>query len=88
MGFPDTFKIPVSDTQAYRQFGNSVAVPATVYQPGIYTDSQSDALTVRHSQSVRHTNSQSYTLTVSQTHRRPVRHTDTQSDTLTASETY
>lgn len=26
-GFPDTFKIPVSDTQAYRQFGNSVAVP-------------------------------------------------------------
>lgn len=27
MGFPDTFKIPVSDTQAYRQFGNSVVVP-------------------------------------------------------------
>lgn len=27
MGFPDNFKIPVSDTQAYRQFGNSVAVP-------------------------------------------------------------
>jgi DNA (cytosine-5)-methyltransferase 1 len=27
MGFPDTFQIPVSDTQAYRQFGNSVAVP-------------------------------------------------------------
>ncbi len=27
MGFPDDFKIPVSDTQAYRQFGNSVAVP-------------------------------------------------------------
>ena len=26
-GFPDTFKIPVSDTQAYRQFGNSVVVP-------------------------------------------------------------
>lgn len=26
-GFPDTFKIPVSDTQAYRQFGNSVSVP-------------------------------------------------------------
>ena len=25
-GFPDTFKIPVSDTQAYKQFGNSVAV--------------------------------------------------------------
>ncbi|MFT3722898.1 MAG: DNA (cytosine-5-)-methyltransferase [Hyphomonadaceae bacterium] len=28
MGFPDTFRIPVSDTQAYKQFGNSVAVPA------------------------------------------------------------
>jgi len=28
MGFDDTFKIPVSDTQAYKQFGNSVAVPA------------------------------------------------------------
>lgn len=26
-GFPDTFKIPVSDTAAYKQFGNSVAVP-------------------------------------------------------------
>lgn len=26
-GFPDSFVIPVSDTQAYRQFGNSVAVP-------------------------------------------------------------
>jgi DNA (cytosine-5)-methyltransferase 1 len=27
MGFPDTFRIPVSDTQAYRQFGNSVVMP-------------------------------------------------------------
>lgn len=27
MGFPDTFVIPVSDTQAYRQFGNSVVMP-------------------------------------------------------------
>lgn len=27
MGFPDTWRIPVSDTQAYKQFGNSVAVP-------------------------------------------------------------
>ena len=26
MGFPDTFKIPVSDTRAYKQFGNSVVV--------------------------------------------------------------
>lgn len=29
-GFPDDFKIPVSDTQAYRQFGNSVVVPLMV----------------------------------------------------------
>lgn len=27
MGLPDTFKIPVSDTQAYQQFGNSVVMP-------------------------------------------------------------
>ena len=26
-GFPDDFKIVVSDTQAYKQFGNSVVVP-------------------------------------------------------------
>ncbi len=26
MGFPDDFKIPVSDTRAYKQFGNSVVV--------------------------------------------------------------
>jgi len=28
MGFKDSFQIPVSDTQAYRQFGNCVVVPA------------------------------------------------------------
>ena len=27
MGYEDTFKIPVSDTQAYKQFGNTVVVP-------------------------------------------------------------
>ncbi len=27
MGFPENFIIPVSDTQAYRQFGNSVVMP-------------------------------------------------------------
>ena len=27
MGFDDSFEIPVSDTQAYKHFGNSVAVP-------------------------------------------------------------
>lgn len=26
-GFPDTYKLPVSDTQLYKQFGNSVTVP-------------------------------------------------------------
>jgi len=26
MGFPDDFRIPVSDTRAYKQFGNSVVV--------------------------------------------------------------
>lgn len=28
MGFPDEFRIPVSDTRAYTQFGNSVVMPA------------------------------------------------------------
>jgi DNA (cytosine-5)-methyltransferase 1 len=27
-GFPDSFIIPVSDASAYKQFGNSVAIPA------------------------------------------------------------
>lgn len=27
MGYPDEFEIPVSDTRAYKQFGNSVVVP-------------------------------------------------------------
>ena len=27
MGFPSQFNIPVSDTRAYQQFGNSVVVP-------------------------------------------------------------
>lgn len=40
MGYPDDFRIPVSDTQAYRQFGNSVAVPvfcevARIMQPHV-----------------------------------------------------
>ena len=26
-GFPDTFKLPQTDSKAYRQLGNSVAVP-------------------------------------------------------------
>lgn len=31
MGFPDSFRIVVSDTQAYKQFGNSVVVPLMEY---------------------------------------------------------
>ena len=27
MGFPNEYRIPVSDTQAYKQFGNSVVAP-------------------------------------------------------------
>lgn len=40
MGYAEDFRIPVSDTQAYKQFGNSVAVPvfrevARIMQPHI-----------------------------------------------------
>lgn len=34
MGFPDNHQIPVSDTQAYKQFGNSVVVPVVRYVAG------------------------------------------------------
>ncbi len=45
MGFPDTFQIPVSDSQAYKQFGNSIVVPmveaiAQAMRPGILSHSQ------------------------------------------------
>lgn len=48
MGFPDTFKIPVSDTRAYKQFGNSVVVPvieavARAMQPEILAAMQGQA---------------------------------------------
>ena len=44
MGFPDTFAIPVSDTRAYKQFGNSVVVPvveaaAALMRPFLSEDS-------------------------------------------------
>ncbi len=47
MGFGDDFVIPVSDTQAYRQFGNSVAVPvireiARVMIPQVLAQMQAD----------------------------------------------
>lgn len=31
MGYPENFKIPVSDTRAYKQFGNSVVVPLITF---------------------------------------------------------
>ncbi|WP_276930198.1 DNA (cytosine-5-)-methyltransferase [Faecalibaculum rodentium] len=37
-GFPDSFSIPVSDTQAYRQFGNSVVVPLIGAVASLMTD--------------------------------------------------
>jgi len=42
MGYPDSFRIPVSDTQSYKQFGNSVVVPviaeiARIIKPHIMT---------------------------------------------------
>lgn len=45
MGFPDTFRIPVSDTRAYKQFGNSVVVnviahTARLMRPFILQDSK------------------------------------------------
>lgn len=45
MGFPDSYRIPVSDTQAYRQFGNSIVVPvvqavATAMYPHVMTVKQ------------------------------------------------
>ena len=43
MGFPDSFRIPVSDTRAYKQFGNSVVMPvfqevARIMKPYILSD--------------------------------------------------
>lgn len=48
MGYPDEFKIPVSDTQAYKQFGNSVVVPviediARIMLPHVHADEQAVA---------------------------------------------
>lgn len=52
MGFPSDWKIPVSDTQAYRQFGNAVAVPvfsavAAHMRPHILSLIEKDAGTPR-----------------------------------------
>ena len=49
MGFPDSFIIPVSDTRAYKQFGNSVAVPvfsavARFMKPLLHIDDSQDQI--------------------------------------------
>lgn len=51
MGYEEGFRIPVSDTQAYKQFGNSVAVPvfaevARIMRPHILSLTESDAESV------------------------------------------
>lgn len=48
MGYEDTFRIPVSDTRAYKQFGNSVVVPvigavAELIVPRLDTIAENDA---------------------------------------------
>jgi DNA (cytosine-5)-methyltransferase 1 len=56
MGFPDTFRIPVSDTRAYRQFGNALVVPlfteiAKLMKPWVTEDLDSP---LEHALSNRH----------------------------------
>ena len=41
-GYDDSFKIPVSDTQAYKQFGNSVVVPLVSAVAGKIVDALED----------------------------------------------
>ena len=56
MGFPDTFRIPVSDTRAYKQFGNSVVVDvmahvAKLMQPMLEADTLEPELPLRYATS-------------------------------------
>lgn len=53
MGYPDTFRIPVSDTRAYKQFGNSVVVDvmthvAKLMQPLLEADILEPELPLRY----------------------------------------
>ncbi|WP_324780830.1 DNA (cytosine-5-)-methyltransferase [Thiobacillus sedimenti] len=53
MGFPDTFRIPVSDTRAYKQFGNSVVVGvmahvAKLMQPMLTANNREPELPLRY----------------------------------------
>ncbi len=47
-GFDDSFVIPVSDTQAYRQFGNSVAVPVVRFIANALKDHIYESLKIKH----------------------------------------
>jgi DNA (cytosine-5)-methyltransferase 1 len=56
MGFDDSFRIPVSDTRAYKQFGNSVVVPvisevARIMVPHLKAPTMADNRTVTKRQS-------------------------------------
>lgn len=55
-GFPEWFKIPVSKSQAYKQFGNSVSVPVieAIFKQVLYTLSNKDRIRARVSQVVKH----------------------------------
>lgn len=53
MGFPDEFRIPVSDTRAYKQFGNSVVVDvikhvARLMKPALEADAAAPGLPLRY----------------------------------------
>ena len=48
MGYPETFKIVVSDTQAYRQFGNSVVVPIVTHIAQSVADALLQPVDYRH----------------------------------------
>lgn len=50
MGYPDTYQIPVSDTQAYRQFGNSVVVPMMASVAKAMAPYIADVRPIRHEQ--------------------------------------
>jgi DNA (cytosine-5)-methyltransferase 1 len=49
-GFPETFKLPQSDTQAYKQFGNSVSVPviSAIAKEILLTLQDMDDINVKH----------------------------------------
>ena len=59
MGYPESFKIPVSDTQSYKQFGNSVVMPvineiARIMKPRILTLIEEEKVLSLKSKSPKH----------------------------------